>query len=96
VHERGGGCNTYADRGTNIARQVEVPLHNNSLQPTPRTAPFANDGSSRGILRSKSRAERGGSAQNRYAATGFLVTTYPICKLIQCAKSCKSAGMNLL
>jgi hypothetical protein len=22
-------------RGTNIARQVEIPLHNNSLQPTP-------------------------------------------------------------
>ena len=38
----------------------------------------------------------GRSARSRYAATGFLVTTYPVCKLIKCAESCKSTGVILL
>jgi hypothetical protein len=35
--------------------------HNHSLQPTPRAVRFANQGPGMGILKSKSRHERGGS-----------------------------------
>jgi hypothetical protein len=47
-------------RGTNIARQVEVPLHNNSLQATPRTARFVSQGTGTGVLKSKPTGKRGG------------------------------------
>jgi hypothetical protein len=41
-------------------------------------------------------ANPGASARGRYAATEFLVTSYPVCKLIQCAESWKSTKVNLL
>jgi len=47
-------------RGTNIARQVEVPLHNNSLQPTPRAAQFVSQGTGMGVLTRKPTGERDG------------------------------------